>query len=82
MQELVEQIGGVTGYVTRQKYNDFAEELVTHLSQARNRYIYKYIVITAVMTLAPVTIIKILSHDTSDKIEPKILVLVTAVSQG
>jgi len=78
----VEQIGGVTGNVTRQKYNEFAEELVTNVSQAQNQHIYNYLIVSAIMTLVPVTIIGILSHDTCDRIERMIRALVTPLSQG
>ena len=82
MQKLVEQIGIVTSDVTRQKLNEFAEELVTNVSQAQKSYIRKYVVISVVIILMLVTIAGIYVTRHSDKTEEKIRGLVTTVSQG
>ena len=82
IQKLVDQIGIVTSDVTRQKLNEFAEELVTNVSQAQKSYIRKYIVMSVVMILALVTIAGIYVTRHSDKTEEKIRGLVTTVSQG
>jgi len=64
MQKLVEQIGIVTSDVTRQKLNEFAEELVTNVSQAQKSYIRKYVIISVVVIFGTCDNCRNLCHKT------------------